>query len=59
MSPRSQEEAIRVNNILRFFKQGMAVKKSKFLTHQKWWCIFLFLGTPNIFDIHFKTAKQK
>ena len=28
MSPRSREEATRVNNILRFFKQGMAAKKS-------------------------------
>ena len=28
MSPRSREEAIRVNNILRFFKQGMAPKKA-------------------------------
>ena len=28
MSPRSREEATRVNNILRFFKQGMAPKKS-------------------------------
>ena len=27
MSPRSQDEAIRINNIIRFFKQGMAVKR--------------------------------
>ena len=27
MSPRSQQEAIRINNIIRFFKQGMAAKK--------------------------------
>ena len=56
MSPRSREEATRVNNILRFFKQGMAPKKSN--DTQSGGGSF-FLGTPNIFDIHFKTAKTK
>ena len=56
MSPRSREEAIRVNNILRFFKQGMAPKKAS--GGQTGGGSF-FLGTPNIFDIHFKTAKVK
>ena len=54
MSPRSREEAIRVNNILRFFKQGMAAKKSGKSGGRSY-----FLGTPNVFDIHFKTAKIK
>ena len=56
-TPRSQEEAIRVKNIIRFFKQGMAVKKgnkTKSGSSQSF-----FLGTPNIFDIHFKTAKTE
>ena len=56
MSPRSREEATRVNNILRFFKQGMAPKKSN---DTKSGGGSFFLGTPNIFDIHFKTAKTK
>ena len=57
MSPRSREEATRVNNILRFFKQGMAAKKSNNSTGGGG--ASYFLGTPNVFDIHFKTAKIK
>ena len=57
MSPRSREEATRVNNILRFFKQGMAAKKSN--NSRGSGGASYFLGTPNVFDIHFKTAKIK
>ena len=57
MSPRSREEATRVNNILRFFKQGMAAKKSN--NSYGGGGPSYFLGTPNVFDIHFKTAKTK
>ena len=57
MSPRSREEATRVNNILRFFKQGMAAKKSN--NSRGSGGSSYFLGTPNVFDIHFKTAKTK
>ena len=53
MSPRSQEEAIRINNIIRFFKQGMAAKKMSLDSQVSSY----FLGTPNIFDISFKTSK--
>ena len=56
LTARSREEATRIKNIIRFFKQGMAVKKSnktKSGTGQSF-----FLGTPNVFDIHFKTAKE-
>jgi hypothetical protein len=53
MSPRSQEEAIRINNIIRFFKQGMAAKKMSLNGVPDSY----FLGTPNIFDISFKTSK--
>ena len=52
MSPRSREEAIRINNIIRFFKQGMAAKKMMNNAGRSY-----FLGTPNVFDITFKTSK--
>ena len=55
MSPRSKEEAIRINNILRFFKQGMAPKKA---AGSRSGGASYFLGTPNIFDIHFKTGRS-
>ena len=54
-TPRSQEEATRVKNIIRFFKQGMAVKKGNKTKSGS--SKSFFLGTPNIFDIHFKTAR--
>ena len=55
LTARSREESIRVKNIIRFFKQGMAVKKNN---KNKTGEGSFFLGTPNIFDIHFKTSKQ-
>ena len=55
MSPRSKEEAIRINNILRFFKQGMAPKKA---AGSRSGGASYFLGTPNIFDINFKTGRS-
>ena len=54
MSPRSREEAIRINNIIRFFKQGMAAKK---MMEDSPGGSAYFLGTPNVFDIAFKTSK--
>ena len=56
-TPRSQEEAIRVKNIIRFFKQGMAVKKGNKTKSGS--SRSFFLGTPNIFDIHFKTTRGR
>ena len=53
MSPRSHEESIRINNIIRFFKQGMAAKKMSIDGSASNY----FLGTPNVFDIAFKTSK--
>ena len=53
MSPRSREEAIRINNIIRFFKQGMAAKKMQPNSGGGSY----FLGTPNVFDITFRTSK--
>ena len=55
MTPRSREEATRVNNIVRFFKQGMAPKKA---IGTKTGGASYFLGTPNVFDIIFKTTKD-
>ena len=55
MTPRSREEAQRVNNIIRFFKQGMAPKKD--MSQQTGEASY-FLGTPNVFDIAFKTTKE-
>ena len=52
MSPRSKEEALMVNKIIRSFKQGMAAKKIR--PDSATGASFL-LGTPNIFDIHFET----
>ena len=47
MSPRSEKEAIVVKNIIRFFKQGMSVKTTK---------DNVFLKSPNVFDIKYKTG---
>ena len=56
MSPRSREEASRIRNIIRFFKQGMAPKKGfGGGTGSRSY----FLGTPNVFDIIFKTTRDK
>lgn len=49
MSPRSEKEAIVVKNIIRFFKQGMSVKTTK---------DNVFLKSPNVFDIKYKTGSS-
>ena len=56
MTPRSREEASRVRNIIRFFKQGMAPKKG---INTATGAASFFLGTPNVFDIVFKTTRDK
>ena len=56
MTPRSREEASRVRNIIRFFKQGMAPKKG---VGSDSGAASYFLGTPNVFDIVFKTTRDK
>ena len=56
MTPRSREEASRVRNIIRFFKQGMAPKKG---INTATGAASFFLGTPNVFDIIFKTTRDK
>ena len=52
MSPRSRNEAKEIRRIIRFFKQGMAARK---LTG-KAGDASVFLGTPNIFKLQFKTV---
>ena len=54
MSPRDIIEAQEVKNIIRFFKQGMAAKK---LTNQAGEAS-LFLGSPNVFRMQFKTQNN-
>jgi hypothetical protein len=49
MSPRSEKEATIVKNIIRFFKQGMSVKTTS---------SNVFLKSPNVFDIKYKTADR-
>ena len=56
MTPRSREEASRIRNIIRFFKQGMAPKKG--ISSSSGGASY-FLGTPNVFDIKFKTTRDK
>ena len=55
LTPRSREEAQRVNNIIRFFKQGMAPKKG---INTATGAASYFLGTPNVFDLKFKTTTK-
>ena len=56
MSPRSKEEALMINKIIRSFKQGMAAKK---INPDSGTGASFFLGTPNVFDIQFKTGDKQ
>jgi hypothetical protein len=60
LSPRSKEEANEVNKIIRFFKQGMAAKKqnstSGNATYGLAGAASYFLGTPNVFQLQYKTS---
>ena len=57
MSPRSDSEAKIVNNIIRFFKQGMAAKKiSSISGGGSAGAQSYFLGTPNVFQLQYKTS---
>lgn len=55
LSPRSAEEAQKVRRIIRFFKQGMAVKKMSGKSGEASY----FLGTPNVFKLEFRSGKTK
>jgi hypothetical protein len=54
MSPRSENEATRINKILRFFKQGMAAKKNSVQAGGA----SLFLGTPNVFKLEYRSGNS-
>ena len=51
LAARSPGEALKINNILRFFKQGMAVKTTASQVGNS----SLLLGTPNVFKLKFMT----
>ncbi len=53
LSPRSAEEAAMVRKIIRFFKQGMSVKKMSGKSGQS----SFFLGSPNVFKLEFRNGK--
>ena len=55
LSPRSEPEALKVNQIIRFFKQGMAAKK----LDGKGGAQSYFLGTPNVFKLRYRTEGDK
>ena len=60
MSPRSSDEAKIVNQILRFFKQGMSARKQNSkgggeLAGGRSY----FLGTPNVFRLQYRTTKDE
>ena len=58
MSPRSREEARTVNQILRFFKQGMAAKKLLSTAGDADGRSY-FLGTPNVFRLQYRTDENE
>ena len=55
MTPRDEEEAKQVKAIIRFFKQGMAAKTLNNVAGDR----ALFLGTPNIFRLQYRTAMEE
>lgn len=54
LAARSRAEAVKINNIVRFFKQGMAVKT----TAAESGGASLLLGTPNVFKMKFMTRNK-
>ena len=57
MSPRSAGEARNVKRIIRMFKQGSAPRKLN--SQSGAGAASLFLGTPNVFKLSYKTAGNK
>lgn len=57
MSPRSEEEARHVKRIIRFFKQGSAARKLNATGGAGGASIFL--GTPNVFKLQYKTEDKE
>jgi hypothetical protein len=54
MSPRSEREALEIRKIIRFFKQGMAARKQNAQNGSG--ASSLFLGTPNVFKLEYKSG---
>ena len=59
LSPRSESEATIVNQILRFFKQGMAARKQSAASGGLNGGRSYFLGTPNVFRLQYRTGTDK
>ena len=57
MSPRSAPEARNVKRIIRFFKQGSAPRKVN--SQSGAGAASLFLGTPNVFKLSYKTGNDE
>ena len=57
MSPRSKEEARNVKRIIRMFKQGSAPRKLN--SQSGAGAASLFLGTPNVFKLSYKTGNKE
>jgi hypothetical protein len=57
MSPRSKLEARNIKRIIRFFKQGSAPRKLDSQSGSG--AASLFLGTPNVFKLSYKTEGNK
>lgn len=57
LSPRSALEATNVKRIIRFFKQGSAARKLNSSSGAG--AASVFLGTPNVFKLVYKTAGNK
>ena len=57
MSPRSAKEATNVKRIIRFFKQGSAARKISNMSGTR--ANTLFLGTPNVFKLSYKTGNEE
>ena len=56
LSPRSKDEATVINQIIRFFKQGMAAKKVSSSSGN--FGRSFFLGTPNVFRLAYRTTNN-
>ena len=52
MSARNEREALQIKRIIRFFKQGMAAKTVNSAAGGR----SLYLGTPNVFRMQYRTA---
>ena len=55
MTPRDEDEARVIRYIIRFFKQGMAARKTSGSAGES----SLYLGTPNVFHVQYKTNQDQ